>query len=232
MISPRSAKFLLCGLFSVTSAYIVSTVPWSLPLGLLQNISSLPISQPGPTNIKSEIADPDFTGRKLGPSDWVNDLPINYTLLNQTCPYERKSALNSALLMAFVGFGTEYWYLGFYGAFQYKAGFFLFTLISTISLRFYPISGGGDSYSTLLITCFLCAMSFTCWTWQVSNFLDLYYDRATDACGRKLDPIWSFMKIYYWKDDINANALLRAPLGPDNSSNLTLPFNASNTSTS
>ena len=232
MTSPRSIKFSLCGLLSAMLAYFVSTGPWSVTPSLLQDISSLSITQVEPTKIKSEIADADFTGRKLGPRDWVNDLPINYTLLNQTCPYEPKSALNSALLMAFVGFGTEYWYLGFYAAFQYKAGFFLFTLISTISLRFYPISGGGDSYSTLLITCFGCAVSFTCWTWQVSNFLDLYYDRATDACGRKLDPIWSFMKIYYWKDDINADALLRAPLGPDNSSNLTLPFNASNTSTS
>ena len=229
MISPRSAKFLLCGLFPALSAFFVSTVPWSVTIGLLQDISNLP--QPGLPNTKNDISDAVLTGRKLGPIDWVNDLPINYTLLNQTCPYEPKSALNSALLMAFVGFGTEYWYLGFYAAFQYKAGFFIFTLLSSISLRFYPISGGGDSYSTLLITCFACAVSFTCWTWQVSNFLDLYYDRATDACGRKLDPIWSFMKIYYWKDDMEAEALLQASLSSGNSSNLTLSFNASNVTT-
>ena len=44
-------------------------------------------------------------GRGLAISDWVGDRAVNYTLTNQTCPFEERKALQAALLMAYVGFG-------------------------------------------------------------------------------------------------------------------------------
>ncbi len=208
-------KLTIVGILTVFSAYSIKRVSWSQKTNFGSNSKSqsFSISNSHSHNPEEDRSTDSIqgTGRKLGPSDWVNDLPTNYSLLNQTCPYKPKSALNSALLMAFVGFGLEYWYLGFYSAFQYKAAFFLFTLILTIWIRLIPIPKGGDSFFTLFGTSIACMASFTCWTWQVSNFLDMYYGRAVDACTRVPDPIWSFMKIYYWRKEvveISSNILL------------------------
>jgi len=191
----RKIKFSIIGIVTFISAYFINRLSWSQKVDLLSDNGD---------HFSSLKKRSSFTwnSRKLGPSDWVNDLPINYTILNQTCPFKEKSSLNSALLMAFVGFGTEYWYLGYYTAFQYKAAFFLVTLICTIWLRLIPIPPGGDGFITLFITIFTSMVSFTCWTWQISDFLDLYNGRAVDACMRVPEQLWSFMYIYYWNDEI------------------------------
>ena len=131
--------------------------------------------------------------------DLLGGAPTNYTLLNKTCPFEERRALQAALLMAYVGYGTEYWYMGLYTAFAYKLSFFVFTIVSTFLLRLYPIPPGGDNMCMFLLSLILSVSSFVSWTWQVYNFLDMYYGRFLDACGRIPEPIFSFVTIYYWE---------------------------------
>ena len=125
--------------------------------------------------------------------------PPNYTVLNRTCPFEERRALQAALLMAYVGYGSEYWYLGLYTAFTYKISFFVVTIVSTFLLRLYPIPPGGDNVCMFLLSLILSISSLVSWTWQVYNFLDMYYGRFLDACGRTPEPIFSFLSIYYWE---------------------------------
>ena len=131
--------------------------------------------------------------------DLLGEAPLNYTLLNKTCPFDERRALQAALLMAYVGYGSEYWYMGLYTAFAYKVSFFVFTIVSTFLLRLYPIPPGGDNMCMFLLSLVLSVSSFVCWTWQVYNFLDMYHGRFLDACGRIPEPIFSFVTIYYWE---------------------------------
>ena len=131
--------------------------------------------------------------------DLLGDAPTNYTLLNLTGPFKETQALQAALLMAYVGYGSEYWYMGMYTAFAYKVLFFIFTVVSTFLLRLYPVPPGGDSFCTFLSSLTCSVLSFVCWTWQVYNLLDMYYGRFLDACGRIPEPIFSFVNIYYWE---------------------------------
>lgn len=136
--------------------------------------------------------------RNLAISDWVDDRPVNYTLLNRTCPLKEKKALQAALLMAYVGFGSEYMYMGYVSAAYYKAAFFTMTMVISLALRFYPIPAGGDSILVLLLSLVSSGLSMTSWAWQVNNFMDMYRGEFLDACARVPTPIFSFTHIYYW----------------------------------
>ena len=97
-------KLTIVGILTVFSAYSIKRVSWSQKTNFGSNSKSqsFSISNSHSHNPEEDRSTDSIqgTGRKLGPSDWVNDLPTNYSLLNQTCPYKPKSALNSALLIS------------------------------------------------------------------------------------------------------------------------------------